>query len=158
VSVGPRIVVLRFGALSAPKLRPWLEHVQRITGALPALAESDRDGVLTWSLVSANNRELARGARIFARFDAAVDDAQQCVRDHARLLVHLQSDDRAGGYGWRLTLDGTPELVCARWYTSDRDRRHAAAAAITALPNAVVSAGARATHPSLLITAGAVDG
>jgi hypothetical protein len=158
VSAGPRIVVLRFSALSAPKLRPWLEHVQRVTGAIPALAEGDHDGVLAWSLVSANNRELARSARIFSRFDAAVDDARACVRDHARLVAHLQSDDRSGGYGWRLGLDGTAELVCARWYTSDRDRRHAVTAAVQALPDAIVSAGARSAHPSLLATAGVVDG
>jgi hypothetical protein len=158
VSAGPRIVVLRFAALSAPKLRPWLDHVQRVTGVAPTLAEGDHDGVLAWSLVSANNRELARSARIFARFSAAVDDAQSCVRSHADLVAHLQSDDRSGGYGWRLALGGVAELVCARWYTSDRDRRHAATAALQALPDAVVSSGARAAHPSLLATAGVVDG
>lgn len=158
MSVGPRIVLTRFASIRAPKLGPWIEHCRRVTGLVPELVEDapaasdglDDEQVLIWSLVSANNRALARSARVFARFDAAARDASDCVVGHERLRLHVQSDERAGGYGWRLDLDTEPAVLCARWYSSDRDRRQSFAVALDALGRATVSTGARATHPLLL--------
>lgn len=152
MSVGPRIVFTRFASGTAPKLRPWQEHVRRVAGALPTVIGAD-DGtasVIVWNLVSANNRDLGRGARIYQRFDEAVLDARAVIETKADLVITLVSGDRDGVYGWSLVRDGAPEIVCSRWYQTDRDRRHSIEVALTALQSASLREGARLTHPSLM--------
>jgi hypothetical protein len=157
VSVGPRVVVLRFGSRSAPKLRPWIEHALRVSGSEPSLDSEGPDGVLTWSLVSGNNRELGRSARLFGRFDETVEDARACILQHGELVPQLLSDERSGGYGWRLIHGAAAALVSARWYSSDRDRRQALASVQAALPVAAVANGVRVAAPALMLVGGETD-
>jgi hypothetical protein len=150
MSVGPRIVFTRFVSGMSPKLRPWREHVRRVTGTAPEIIGLDDESasVIVWNLVSANNRELGRGAQIFQRFDEAVLSAQRIIAQ--QLDVVPVSGDRDGVYGWRAAYEGTTELVCSRWYQTDRDRQHSIMIAMTALRAASLRAGARFNHPSLM--------
>jgi hypothetical protein len=150
MTVGPRIVFTRFATSTSPKLRPWREHVRRVTGAAPALIgfESESESVVVWNLVSANNRELGRGAQIFQRFDEAVLSAQEIIGQE--LDVVPVSGDRDGVYGWKASYAGVTEFVCSRWYQTDRDRQHSISIATTALRAASLRAGARFNHPSLM--------
>lgn len=150
MTVGPRIVFTRFASATSPKLRPWREHVRRVTGEAPELIGFDGEtaSVIVWNLVSANNRELGRGARIYQRFDDAVLSAERLI--HVELDVTPVSGDRDGVYGWKASLEGTPELVCSRWYQTDRDRQHSTSIAMAALRGASLRAGARSNHPSLM--------
>jgi hypothetical protein len=152
MSVGPRIVFTRFASSASPKLRPWREHVRRVTGSLPEVIglEPDTSPVIVWNLVSANNRELGRGARVYQRFDDAVLGAQRLVAQSAELQVTTVSGDRDGFYGWQASYEGASELVCSRWYQTERDRQHAVAIAMNALSGATLREGARANHPSLM--------
>lgn len=152
MSVGPRIVFTRFASGTAPKLRPWQEHIRRVAGALPTVIGTDSDtaSVIVWNLVSANNRDLGRGARIYQRFDEAVLDARAAIATTAELEITLVSGDRDGVYGWSFRHAGTTEMVCSRWYQTDRDRRHSIDVALTALQAASLREGARLTHPSLM--------
>lgn len=150
MTVGPRIVFTRFAASTSPKLRPWREHLRRVTGASPEVIgfASESESVIVWNLVSANNRELGRGAHIFQRFDEAVLSAQQLIE--RQLDVVPVSGDRDGVYGWKASSAGVTEFVCARWYQTDRDRQHSMIIALTALRAASLREGARFNHPSLM--------
>ncbi len=152
MTVGPRIVLTRFASSTSPKLRPWREHVRRVTGSAPELigVDDETSSIIVWNLVSGNNRELGRGAHIYQRYDDAVLDAQRAVAEAAELDVDLVSGDRDGVYGWRAALAGTTELVCARWYQTDRDRQHSVAVALVALRGASLREGARSNYPSLM--------
>ena len=152
MSVGPRIVFTRFASGTAPKLRPWQEHIRRVAGALPTVVGTDDEklSVIVWNLVSANNRDLGRGARIYQRFDEAVLDARAAIATKADLEIMMVSGDRDGVYGWSLSNQGLTEMVCSRWYQTDRDRRHSIEVALTALQSASLREGARLTHPSLM--------
>ena len=152
MSVGPRIVFTRFASSTSPKLRPWREHVRRVTGSLPEVIgfEPETAPVIVWNLVSANNRELGRATNIFHRFDDAVLSAERLVANSAHLDLVSVSGDRDGFYGWAASFLGTTELVCSRWYQSDRDRQHSIAIAMAALAAATLREGARANHPSLM--------
>jgi hypothetical protein len=152
MTVGPRIVFTRFASSATPKLRPWREHVRRVTGTAPDLIGLDDEtaSVIVWNLVSANNRELGRGAHIYQRFDDAVLGAQRAIADSDELDVVPVSGDRDGVYGWRAAHLGTTELVCSRWYQTDRDRQHSITIALGALRGASLRDGARSNHPSLM--------
>jgi hypothetical protein len=152
MSVGPRIVFTRFASGTSPKLRPWREHVRRVTGFAPDVlgGAEEGDGVVVWNLVSANNRELGRGAQLFHRFADAVIDAQSAVDTAALMEVALVSGDHDGVYGWKASLNGHAELICARWYQTGRDRQHALMVALSALAVAALREGARSTHPALM--------
>ncbi len=150
MSVGPRIVFTRFAMSTSPKLRPWREHVRRVTGAAPDLIGVDGEtaSVVVWNLVSANNRELGRGAQIFQRFDEAVLNAQRVITQELDIIP--VSGDRDGVYGWKAAHEGVTQLTCARWYQTDRDRQHSISIAMAALRSASLRAGARSNHPSLM--------
>ena len=152
MTVGPRIVFTRFASSTSPKLRPWREHVRRVTGAAPELIgfDDETSSIIVWNLVSANNRELGRGAHLYQRFDDAVLGAQRVIAESGELTVMSVSGDRDGVYGWSATHAGSPELVCSRWYQTDRDRQHSISIALAALRVASLREGARFNHPSLM--------
>jgi hypothetical protein len=152
MTVGPRIVFTRFASSTSPKLRPWREHVRRVTGTAPDLIGLDGEtaSVIVWNLVSANNRELGRGAHIYQRFDDAVLGAERLIADSQELDVVIVSGGADGVYGWKAAHAGTTEMVCSRWYQTDRDRQHSIAIALVALRGATLRAGARSNHPSLM--------
>lgn len=152
MSVCPRIVFTRFAEFDSPKANFWMEHLTRVTGhsVEPPMIEAPHAAVVAWSLVSANNRELARGFRAHPRFESAVTDVERLSMVGNAFEPHLVNDRLAGGYGWYLTGAGGPEIVCARWYASDRDRRAGLRAARAGLAIAAVSQGVRAIPaPSL---------
>ncbi len=152
MTVGPRIVFVRFLTRMSPKLVPWVAHSTRVIGE-PADVAQDADsgeGLVVWQLVSANNRQLARGAEVHNTFEAAHDHAAAVVDAAARLDVSLVSEARRGVYGWFMSLDGSPSAICARWYGTDRDRRHAIELAVRSIPVASLHTGARLTDRSLM--------
>jgi hypothetical protein len=160
MSVGPRIVFTRFASGAHSKLRPWQEHVRRVAGSLPVtVGTADNDAsVVVWSLLSANNRDLGHGAKIYHHFDEAVIDARAAILERSNLQVRLVRGDRDRIFGWSLADDGTIEMVCPRWYRTDRERQHSINLATMALPIATLgdgvhlarssSAAAELTHPS----------
>ena len=161
MTLGPRIVFTRFASSTSPKLRPWREHVHRVIGTDPDLIGIDGESasVIVWNLVSANNRELARGVHIYQRFDDAVLEARQLVAGSHELEVALVSGDRDGVYGWSASRAGTTDLICSRWYQTDRDRQHAIAIALVSMRSASLREGARPNHASLMAgERSAVDG
>ena len=154
MSVGPRIVFVRFLSDESPKLTPWIAHVSRVMGPVPipdvATAPTDNDDRLVWQLVSANNRQLARGVGVHTSFEAARTHAGSVVTSGQSLDVELVSEAGRGMYGWFALLDGVPVMTCARWYLTDRDRRHSIELAIRSVPVAVLHEGARLTDPALM--------
>lgn len=147
MSIGPRFVFTRFASQSATRFARWNDHLERVTGLRapsPVAAAGTADDVLVvWSLVSGNNRELARGWRAFTRFDDAAS-AALALGEAPGGEAQLVNDARLGGYGWYIEVAGLPEVVCARWYESDRDRRTALHGVTDALRIAVSSPGTRA--------------
>lgn len=103
-----------------------------------------------WQLVSANNRQLGRGVGVHATFELARAHAQQVVEAASALtLEHVSESDR-GVYGWFATLEGEPVMTCARWYLTDRDRRHSGDLAKRSIALATLHAGSRLSDPSLM--------
>lgn len=151
MSVGPRIVFVRFLTSDSPKLVPWLAHARRVLGAGgDADAATPEAGLVVWQLVSANNRELARGFGAHASFEEARADAARIVAAADSLQLELVSEAGRGVYGWYASLDGAPAVTCARWYLTARDRRHSIDLAVRSIPAATLHAGARLTNPALL--------
>lgn len=138
---------VRFPERNSPRLKPWLAHARRVLGE----AESDRseasiDGFIVWQLVSANNRELARGIEVYETFEEARAQVGILVTASGSLTVEYTSEAGHGLYGWYLKLDGRPVATCARWYLTERDRRSSISLATRSLPVAAVHAGARLTE------------
>lgn len=155
MSAGARIVFVRFQSAESPKLAPWSAHADRVIGRA---AGGSASGTIVWHLVSANNRELARGARVLDTFGEARADAQTVVDAADRLEISMVSESGRGQYGWFAAIDGEPVATCARWYASDRDRRHSVRLALVQLAGARLHDGARLTDPALMAgTGGRVD-
>ncbi len=162
MSVGPRVVFVRFTSSASPKLVPWVSHAGRVVGNgsvsqnLNGPAESQER--LIWQLVSANNRQLARGTDIYTSFDAARTHVDRVASSSEELLVELVSEAGRGVYGWYASLEGVPVMTCARWYLTDRDRRHSINLATRCLPVAMLHDGARLSDPALMGGAGGSSG
>ena len=152
MSAGPRIVFVRFLTVDSPKLAPWSAHAARVIGARnqAVVAARPATGLVVWQLFSANNRELARGADVLDTFEGARADASATVAVTDRLTVEFVSEGGRGVYGWFASLDGRPVMTCARWYDTDRDRRHSIDLALRSMPIATLHEGARLTDPALM--------
>lgn len=150
MSAGPRIVFLRFATASSPKLTPWVGHSELVIGVAAEVPLGPPTGTVVWQLVSANNRQLARGAEVHDTFEQARANAARVVERHADLEVDLVSEGRRGVYGWLARLDGEPVITCSRWYVNDRDRRHSIELARRSLAIAVLHSGARLNDPALM--------
>jgi hypothetical protein len=150
MSVGPRVVFTRFASSESVKLRGWRDHQARVAGVTAELSETESGPVLVWSLISANNRELARGGHLYGRFDDAIGGARRTIAVHSHCELKLISDRRLGGYGWFLESSDGPELTCSRWYETERDRRHAVVVALAALAKATLQPGARPISETLV--------
>lgn len=154
MSLGPRVVFMRFLDDESPKLTPWIEHASSVMGlhatAATTPSASADDGRAVWQLVSANNRQLARGVGIHASFDTARQHAERVVESGSRLVVEHVSESRRGVYGWFATLDDVPVMTCARWYLTDRDRRHSSVLAARSISVASLLSGARLSDPTLM--------
>ncbi len=142
MTVQPRVIFTRFAGVENPELGPWLAHVSRVLGKrAPAVVKVAEPSV--WQLVSANNRELARSAGIFAGFRAASDAAAATVANLAYAIVRPVVDDARGLQGWYLSIEGEPAVICSRWYLADRERSQAVNLAVSSLAVAVFGDGAR---------------
>ncbi len=155
MSVGPRVVFVRFVASDSPKLTPWLGHLQRVLGSRVAHASPGEplpvtESLLVWQLVSANNRQLARSVEVRDTFEVATADAREVIESSNTLQVELVSEAGRGVYGWYASIDDTPVMTCARWYLTDRDRRHSIELALRAIAIATLRPGARLTDPALM--------
>lgn len=106
--------------------------------------------MIVWQLVSANNRQLARGIDIYESFDEARSTVSDLMEGSASLCVELVSEPGHGVYGWYLSLDGRPVVTCARWYLTDRDRRNSITLAMRSLAVATLSAGTRLSGSTLM--------
>ncbi|MFC5929605.1 hypothetical protein D6T64_17390 [Cryobacterium melibiosiphilum] len=144
----PRITFTRFSSAGSAKLAPWREHRRRViertgpTATGPTTESADRSVV--WQLLSANNRELARSADVYVDFISARASAVHAAEGVAsRGTVTLVSDDQRGAYGWFVDVDQVTEIVCARWYVAERERRHAVELTLASLPLARIADGAR---------------
>ena len=150
MSVGPRIVFVRFDASDSPKLSPWLGHLQCVVSPYTPVSAPDPESgsVLVWQLVSANNRQLARCADVRDTFEVATADAREVVDSCRDLAIELVSEASRGVYGWYAAIAGRPVMTCARWYLSERDRRHSIDIAMSAVEVATLQPGARLTTPT----------
>jgi hypothetical protein len=159
MSAGPRIVFTRFHTSESPKLVPWVAHTQRVLGTAtaPEVAAVRTAGSVVWQLVSANNRQLARGADVHETFQGAHADAVDVVERAAELTVKLVSEDARGVLGWYAGIAGVPVVMGARWYTNQRDRRQAIELALRCIAVAEVQVGARLSDPRLLVSDGVGD-
>ena len=151
MSVGPRVVFVRFPSGESPKLTPWVAHIERVVGDVsrPERVSLQPDRVV-WQLVSANNRELARGSEVHSSFSDAHSTAAQVVAASDRLALEFVSEAGRGVYGWYVSIDGKPVMTCARWYLTDRDRRNSIEIALRSISAATLHAGARLTDAALL--------
>jgi len=150
MSVGPRIVFVRFQTSDSPKLVPWVTHSERVVGERADIGATAAGGRVVWQLVSANNRELARGYDVHATFEEARAHAEMLVMATEKLEVGLVSEAGRGVYGWYASLDGRPVITCSRWYTTVRDRFHSIELALKSIPIAALHTGARLTDPALM--------
>lgn len=166
MSVGPRILFTRFQSADSPKLQPWIGHLGRVlrangtaTSAEPedqiglsasVQAEDEIDGAVVWQLVSANNRQLARGSRIHGNFAAAEVHAKAAVATASLLGISFVSEQGRGDYGWIAATAAGPVMVSSRWYFTERDCRHSIEIALHSLARAEVHHGARLSDPTLM--------
>jgi len=154
MSVGPRIIFLRFDNHESPKLTPWVTHATHVVGersvAPVTPTSSAEDGRSVWQLVSSNNRQLARGVDVHESFEQARSHAKRVVDSAPELSVEYVSESGRGVYGWFASLDGVPVMTCARWYLTERDRRHSSDLATRSISAAILLAGARLADPSLM--------
>ncbi len=154
MSAGPRFVFVRFLTRDTPKLRPWEAHVRRVLGDVAQVRSSPQDdGVVVWQLVSANNRELARGTEMHDSFDGARSAVSTIVAARASIEIRLTSEPGRGVYGWYLSVDDQPVATCARWYLTERDRRNSIELAVRSIGVATLNSGARLTDPALMARA-----
>lgn len=150
MSVGPRIVFVRFIDGDSPKLAPWIAHVARVLGPIFRRQPSAKEeGLLVWQLVSGNNRQLARSVAVHDSFESATASARAVVESGMRLSVEAVSEAGRGVYGWYASLDGDPVMTCARWYVNDRDRRNSIDLALKSVAVATLHSGSRLTDPAL---------
>ncbi len=153
MTVGSRIVFMRFATARSPKLQLWIDHFERVVGHGPRVVNSIVSGqdecIVVWHLVSANNRMLARSANLYERFEDAQRDALAISGSTRPREIVLTSHQRRGEYGWYSTLNGEVEMICARWYGTERDRRNAVELAELSLASSQLGAGARPIDPEV---------
>ncbi len=154
MSLGPRVVFVRFVDDESPKLVPWIAHASSVMGARvhtqPKDAVPSDEGRSVWQLVSANNRQLARGVGVHPSFETARNHAQRVVESGSDLQIEYVSESARGVYGWFATLDGVSVMTCARWYVTDRDRRYSSHLAARSITAAVLLVGSRLADPTLM--------
>ena len=123
----PGLVFLCFPAAVRSRLPLWSGHAVRVISAAGRAYSARIPGAgeaWVWSLVSGNNRQLARGASVHPTLAAARRDAARMLQSRDLLAVELVTGTERARYGWFATVAGHPIATCARWYPTDRDRGH----------------------------------
>ncbi len=121
------LVFVCFSAAVRSRLPLWSGHAGRVFAAAGRSYSAripGADDAWVWSLVSGNNRQLARGASVHPTLAAARRDAGRMLRSRELLAVELVTGTERARYGWFATVGGHPVATCARWYPTDRDRNH----------------------------------
>lgn len=155
MSTGPRIQFMRFLSLNSTKLQPWREHSRRVAGQplpIPPVAtvrRIDDRSVIVWNLVSANNRVLARSAQVFSTKEEGGGAALASTVRSAEIRIRPVVDEVRGMYGWFGEMDDESLMTCARWYSTERDRRNSIELALQSLPLAAINPVARLVYPEL---------
>lgn len=122
----------------------------RPNGIARVVIDADRGAQpAVWHLAGSNHRMLARSVAVFESAAAAVADATAVLADVTALDPRLVRDLNGSALGWFLRRDDEPVIACARWYSTDRDRRKSLLAALEALVIATVAPVARVSHPQL---------
>jgi hypothetical protein len=152
MAAGPRLVFVRFPTPDSPKMKPWMTHIRRVLAGLEQTSPAAplEHGSIVWQLVSANNRQLARGTDIYDSFEDAYARLTEIVSATTSLTIGLVSEAGRGLYGWYLSSEGRPVATCARWYLTDRDRRNSIALALQSLAIATLGSGTRLTDATLM--------
>jgi hypothetical protein len=142
---GSRVVFLQFPSSQTAKLGPWQDHARRVAGVIAEVVSADSlpSPVVTWQLVSANNRKLARSARLYPHFEAAESGALAVIDGSEMLETRLVSDSANGMYGWHAVADGSSVITCSRWYATERDRRYSIDLALGSIATAYLQPGVR---------------
>jgi hypothetical protein len=147
MTVGSRIVFMRFATARSPKLQLWIDHFDRVVGrdaGLPALPADNADaGAYVWHVISPNNRMLARGASVHGVLQEAVEDTARLQSVSQEMQFKLVFDKLRGLYGWYASVDGIVALTCARWYLTERDRRSSMELVVMSLSVAILRPGTR---------------
>ena len=123
----PSLVFVCFPAAVRSRLPLWSGHAGRVisaAGRTYSARSPGADDAWVWSLVSGNNRQLARGASVHPTLAAARRDAARMLQSRELLAVELVTGTERARYGWFATVGGHPVATCARWYPTDRDRNH----------------------------------
>ncbi|MFF3464829.1 hypothetical protein ACWCQN_05725 [Streptomyces sp. NPDC001984] len=92
------------------------------------------EGAVGWRLVGSNHRELGRSAESydgFAECRAAVLRLRERIAD-AKVL--LSTTDSAGGWSWRVEIDGRAAAVAGRAYQRQRDCQYNLGQFLNAVP------------------------
>lgn len=106
-----------------------------------------------WRLISANHRELARGAGTFPDYAQAAARAESVRDAAANLKIALVRRPRTGELAWHAALGGRPVLLAAAWHRSARDRDRSLTTALQALAGArILPTVARHGHRHLTDT------
>lgn len=151
MSAAPRVVFTRFPAWDAARLSPWMSHLQRLTGddTDPDLVFQDWVGeAVVWQLVSANNRQLARSARIYPALRDAVAEARQVSAMATELEVRFVGEAAPGRFGWIARHGHSDVMTCPRWYATHRERAHSIQLAVRCLGLADLDPDARVIPPA----------
>jgi hypothetical protein len=148
-----RIVFDTFRSAYDPMLNSWLVFRAQILPDAVALppeivspiadererARAGRFGV--WRILATNNRELGRGAGLFATPSDAVTTVEALQRDAAALTPTVVRGGNPMTHGWVLRHNGEPVLTSSRWYESASEAAAAARAARTVLAVATIAPG-----------------
>ncbi|MDG4764952.1 hypothetical protein O7632_12710 [Solwaraspora sp. WMMD406] len=114
----------------------------------PTANEAGRpaDQGILWTLVSPNNRPLARAPQAFASY-AECQEAVRLLQSAADQLRLVETTaERTGQWTWRAELDGRVLAVSSRSYLRTRECAYNIGRFREALPVALIVAGTRAAR------------
>ncbi|TPW73635.1 hypothetical protein [Schumannella sp. 10F1B-5-1] len=144
-----RIVITTFDSSASPKIVPWREHSTRVAGVVLGAADARPTQPAVWHLAGSNHRMLARSVSVFDSAAAAMADATAALESQTDLEPRLVRDANGSALGWFLRRGADPVIACARWYSTDRDRRKSLLAAVEGFVTATIAPVARVSHPQL---------
>lgn len=123
-----------------PEPRPAGADVGELAGRLP-------DGQVVWRLLSANNRQLGRGATACADRSSAWAAASSLAGLLGAAEPRLAWLGRRLGWTWTLSVAGAVQAVSGRGYERVGVATQALAAFVTGLPEAVRAEMQEQRHP-----------
>jgi len=111
----------------------WSGEISRV--GTPAVEGS----WVAWRLAAGNNRELGRGASVFADQASCREAAVWLQRGIARAEPLVVLHEHSGLWGWRMDLDGELVAVAARLYRRQRECHYNLAQFTAAVPLARIT-------------------